>query len=107
MFDVMSALLYIHQCQVCFTWGAGVSFEEKRAWIYAVVAAGVSLVYFATVLGQVRPARRILRPRRRWRGGARPGTGGVRELLDRQRALPGIRPRRARLFDHEDRRVPP
>ncbi|MET8338220.1 hypothetical protein ABZV14_35130 [Streptosporangium canum] len=32
------------------------SFEEKRAWIYAVVAAGVSLVYFATVLGQVRAA---------------------------------------------------
>ncbi|WP_231509510.1 hypothetical protein [Streptosporangium roseum] len=28
------------------------SFEEKRAWIYALVAAGVPLVYFATVLGQ-------------------------------------------------------
>ncbi|GAA5772126.1 hypothetical protein [Streptosporangium roseum] len=29
------------------------SFEEKRAWIYAVVAVGVPLAYFATVLGRV------------------------------------------------------
>jgi hypothetical protein len=33
--------------------GAGMSFEEKRAWIYAVIAVGVPAVYFATVLGQV------------------------------------------------------
>jgi hypothetical protein len=29
------------------------SSEEKRAWIYAVVAAGVSAVYFGTVLSKV------------------------------------------------------
>jgi len=29
------------------------SFEEKRAWIYAVITVGVSVVYFVTVLGQV------------------------------------------------------
>ncbi|MDG4797901.1 hypothetical protein [Micromonospora sp. WMMD1082] len=29
------------------------SAEEKRAWIYAVVAVGVSAVYFVTVLSQV------------------------------------------------------
>jgi hypothetical protein len=33
--------------------GAGMSIEEKRSWIYAVVAVGVPVVYFATVLGQV------------------------------------------------------
>ncbi|MDF5752817.1 hypothetical protein [Spongiactinospora sp. TRM90649] len=29
------------------------SFEEKRAWIYIVVAAGVAVVYFAIILSRV------------------------------------------------------
>ncbi|RYV50623.1 hypothetical protein [Pengzhenrongella frigida] len=29
------------------------SYEEKRAWIYAAIAVGLPVVYFATVLGQV------------------------------------------------------
>jgi hypothetical protein len=33
--------------------GAGMSSEEKRTWIYAVVAVGVAVVYFATVLSKV------------------------------------------------------
>jgi hypothetical protein len=33
--------------------GAGMSSEEKRTWIYVVVAAGVTVVYFATVLAKV------------------------------------------------------
>ncbi|MGH2392455.1 MAG: hypothetical protein ACRDGH_03030 [Candidatus Limnocylindria bacterium] len=28
------------------------SFEEKATWVYAVVAAGVSIVYFVIILGQ-------------------------------------------------------
>jgi hypothetical protein len=31
----------------------GMSSEEKRSWIYAVVAAGVSAVYFVIILGKV------------------------------------------------------
>ena len=30
------------------------SFEEKRAWIYAVIALGVPVGYFAVVLGRLR-----------------------------------------------------
>jgi len=40
----MSSLLYM---------GSGMSSEEKRSWIYAVVAVGVAAIYFATVLGKV------------------------------------------------------
>src|SRR5687767_1839325 len=40
----MSSLLYM---------GAGMSFEEKRAWIYAVIATVVPVIYFTIVLRQV------------------------------------------------------
>src|SRR5262245_64914290 len=40
----MSALFYM---------GAEMSFQEKRAWIYAVVNVGVPAVYFAIILGKV------------------------------------------------------
>lgn len=32
---------------------SGMSFDEKRAWIYAGIATGLPLVYFATVLNQL------------------------------------------------------
>ncbi|MFC7722758.1 hypothetical protein [Nonomuraea recticatena] len=33
--------------------GTDMSFEEKRAWIYAAIAAGVPVIYFALILRQI------------------------------------------------------
>lgn len=34
--------------------GVGMPAEEKRVWIYAVIAIGVPVVYFAIILGRLR-----------------------------------------------------
>jgi hypothetical protein len=33
--------------------GAGMTFEEKGAWVYAVIAVALAVIYFAMVLGQL------------------------------------------------------
>jgi hypothetical protein len=51
--DIVSKSLYIPFCQPSIGIGAGMSFEEKSTWIYAVIAAALPVIYFATVLGQL------------------------------------------------------
>jgi hypothetical protein len=46
--DVMSASIHIGRVKL-FVHGADMSSEEKRSWIYAVVAIGISAVYFVTL----------------------------------------------------------
>src|SRR5829696_9507278 len=49
---MMSGLLYIRSCQVCFTSGVGVTVEEKRAWIMAVVSLIAYAVYVVIILSR-------------------------------------------------------
>jgi hypothetical protein len=48
---MMSAILYF-ECQLCFTWEADVSYEEKGAWVYLVVVLGSFGTYLAVILGR-------------------------------------------------------
>jgi hypothetical protein len=49
----MSTKLYLDDVKTCGTWERDMSFEEKRSWIYVVVAAAVAGAYFAIVLAKV------------------------------------------------------
>src|SRR4051812_29019275 len=51
--DMRFRVLYILVVSMIFYTGDGMSYEEKRAWVYAVIAAVVPAIYAVIVLGQL------------------------------------------------------